>query len=340
MLDPMLGGMRVYASTSAFGQEGLEAFLLSARSRRVDGVHFDCHGDIGVLKQAERVRASSLLDFELHTVGPEQVKLCRAAEESGFNRVLIQGESWPKGESPNSYTDLPIGVAIRPQSLDCFDDLLDTADYVSVMASEPGVGGKPFDSRAIDAASRLKQRFPTKELLVDGGVREALIDPLISAGVNRIVVGSALESALNKFGGMASLSSGSSLLTLKVSLLALPLNQTPVSPAVASLADHLHVLERSRKGFVVLLGSGREVVGFISDGDVRRGLLRILAEHSPAKESVIIQRDPIVIESSSSVQDLANLLGANDYPRLNAVPVVGGSGLLEGHIPREVLDRF
>lgn len=332
-------GIAVYGSTSGVADGGLGDFL-SNSGGRISGLHFDSIGDFGVLRQAKQLRGLSHLPFELHTVGPLQPALLREAEKSGFTQVMVQAESWPPDNSPENFTSLEVGVAVRPDSVDTATDLLDTADYLCVMASEPGVGGRPFSPDALQAVRKLRARFPGKELVIDGGVREALIEPLIDAGVNRVIVGSALQAAIESLNGKAALSFGSGVLSLPVQKLAVPLHQTPFILRENSVGAYLQTLDWAKAGFVVLVDKAGCVEGLISDGDVRRALARLIEHGDEINDSFLINSDPMTIESSATVSDLAAKLARHGFPRLNGVPVVDDGRRLVGHIPREVIDRF
>ena len=89
------------------------------------------------------------------------------------------------------------GVAINPatpvSTLSC---ILEDVDLVLVMSVNPGFGGQKFIPYTLDKVRALRQYFDRKglstDIQVDGGVNRDTIRPLIEAGANVLVAGSAV----------------------------------------------------------------------------------------------------------------------------------------------------
>ena len=89
------------------------------------------------------------------------------------------------------------GVASNPatpvSTLEC---VLDQVDMVLVMSVNPGFGGQKFIPYTLDKVRALRQYFDRKglstDIQVDGGVNRDTIRPLIEAGANVLVAGSAV----------------------------------------------------------------------------------------------------------------------------------------------------
>ena len=89
------------------------------------------------------------------------------------------------------------GVALNPatpvSTLEC---VLDQVDMVLVMSVNPGFGGQKFIPYTLDKVRALRQYFDRKGLSTDiqedGGVNRDTIRPLIEAGANVLVAGSAV----------------------------------------------------------------------------------------------------------------------------------------------------
>ena len=89
------------------------------------------------------------------------------------------------------------GVALNPatpvSTLEC---VLDQVDMVLVMSVNPGFGGQKFIPYTLDKVRTLRQYFDRKglstDIQVDGGVNRDTIRPLIEAGANVLVAGSAV----------------------------------------------------------------------------------------------------------------------------------------------------
>lgn len=70
------------------------------------------------------------------------------------------------------------------------------ADYVQVMGiAQIGSQGQPFDPRALTRIAAVKRDFPNLTISVDGSVNRETIPLLREAGVDRLIVGSAIVKA-------------------------------------------------------------------------------------------------------------------------------------------------
>lgn len=89
---------------------------------------------------------------------------------------------------------IQIGVAISPGvPTENIFPLISFIDFVQVMGIEKiGFQGQDFNERAIDCIKTLKEKFPDVIISVDGGVNFDTAPALISAGADRLVIGSAI----------------------------------------------------------------------------------------------------------------------------------------------------
>lgn len=70
------------------------------------------------------------------------------------------------------------------------------ADYIQVMGiAQIGAQGAPFDERVLGRVARLQHDLPHLSISIDGSVNETTLPRLVSAGIDRFVVGSALLTA-------------------------------------------------------------------------------------------------------------------------------------------------
>jgi ribulose-phosphate 3-epimerase len=131
---------------------------------------------------------------------------------AGANRVTLHAESTTY--LPKAITEmgvkyghakgfsgslLSVGLALNISSEpSLIEPFIDAIDYVQFMGiGTIGKQGEPFDSRVLRKISAFKRRHPEMEIQVDGGVSLVTAPALLSAGVDRLVVGSALWKAPN-----------------------------------------------------------------------------------------------------------------------------------------------
>jgi len=92
------------------------------------------------------------------------------------------------------------GVALNPgTSEDCLNYVLDLVDYVLIMTVNPGFGGQkliPACHKKIENVKKMLDEAGREALIaVDGGVNLTTAEPLVKAGANFLVAGSALYGA-------------------------------------------------------------------------------------------------------------------------------------------------
>ena len=87
-----------------------------------------------------------------------------------------------------------IGIAINPNTpIENILPLLNVVDFVQCMGIENiGFQGEPFDERVFDHIKRLRSEHEGIIISVDGGVNFDTAPRLIDAGVDRLVIGSAI----------------------------------------------------------------------------------------------------------------------------------------------------
>lgn len=92
---------------------------------------------------------------------------------------------------------LSFGLALNPSSdMALIEPYLHFVEYVQFMGIRAiGRQGEPFDSSVVDHVRTLKRKYPELKVQVDGGVNRASAPALLDAGVDRLIVGSALWRA-------------------------------------------------------------------------------------------------------------------------------------------------
>ena len=88
-------------------------------------------------------------------------------------------------------------------------------------------------------------------------------------------------------------------------------------PADATLKQAIFSLNESAMQIALVVSAGNMLLGTITDGDIRRGLLRGLDLGSPL--SSIMKRDPLVVPPQMSRDTVLQLMRANAF---NAIPVI------------------
>jgi ribulose-phosphate 3-epimerase len=92
---------------------------------------------------------------------------------------------------------ISIGISLNNDTpIEALSPYIDIVDYIQLMGiAVIGRQGQSFDERVITRLKDCQSRFPKMLCSVDGSVNTATVLPLVEAGANRLVVGSAVVGA-------------------------------------------------------------------------------------------------------------------------------------------------
>jgi len=101
------------------------------------------------------------------------------------------------------------------------------------------------------------------------------------------------------------------------------LDDLTINPA-ASITEALSRIDQAGSGGLVLCSAERKVVGFLTDGDIRRAILQgIPKDHACG---TVANRNPLTARCPVSAGEALYLMGRHD---INQLPVVDGKGILQ-----------
>ncbi len=84
-------------------------------------------------------------------------------------------------------------VSVNPETdVKCLDKYAKYVDMFLVMSVHPGFGGQSFIEESLDKIRYLRSKYPEIDIEVDGGIYLNNLRPIIDAGANVIVAGSAI----------------------------------------------------------------------------------------------------------------------------------------------------
>ncbi|ADI84803.1 nucleotidyltransferase family protein [Geobacter sulfurreducens] len=94
-----------------------------------------------------------------------------------------------------------------------------------------------------------------------------------------------------------------------------------VIPCSASIAEAITQLDRAGTGALVLCSEGDRLHGLLTDGDIRRAVLRGISLDAPCQD--VASRRPVTVEPSFSAAQALHLMNQHD---INHLPVVDDTG--------------
>ncbi len=96
-------------------------------------------------------------------------------------------------------------------------------------------------------------------------------------------------------------------------------------PSTGSIRDAIGIIDRSGAQICLVTDSNGRLLGTVTDGDVRRGILRQITFDAPVTE--VMKPDPIVGRPADSAARLLELMNAD---LIRQIPIIDGSGCVIG----------
>nr|XP_043615127.1 ribulose-phosphate 3-epimerase, cytoplasmic isoform isoform X2 [Erigeron canadensis] len=167
----------------------------------MDG-HFVPNLTIGApVIESLRKHTKAYLDCHLMVTNPiDYVDVFGKAGASGFTfHVEVSKDNWQELVKRIKSKGMRPGVALKPgtpvQEVYPLLEGADPVEMVLVMTVEPGFGGQKFMPDMMNKVRTLRERYPTLDIEVDGGLGPSTIDAAAAAGANCIVAGSSVFGA-------------------------------------------------------------------------------------------------------------------------------------------------
>lgn len=132
-------------------------------------------------------------NFDIYTkLGPKRIIFHLEAEE--IQRDVEEFNHFLEGIDMYVRDSIEIGLAVNPNTaIDSFAKIINNIDFVQCMGiDEIGHQGQSFNQKVLENIKVLRERFSSLIISVDGGVNLETGALLVDAGVDRLVVGSAI----------------------------------------------------------------------------------------------------------------------------------------------------
>jgi len=176
------------------------------------GVAHDEHAE-AIENESEGMPFWNEIEFEFDLMSIKPQEAYDTALRLGASRVVIHygsfadeasldvflGKYGKGGTERGSLLDVELGLAFLPHiPVSTVSKFIDRVDSVQVMGIEKiGFQGEHFTEKAIDLIKAIRSAHADVVIAVDGGVSGENAEALFTAGVNRLVVGSAIFGVRN-----------------------------------------------------------------------------------------------------------------------------------------------
>ncbi len=323
--------MKISPSLYSFDSRNIAELARELDKFHVDYFHIDCKDDPRVFDDIARIREASRTPIDLHLIAERPEDYFDRIIEHQVELVAFQYENLVQPlEIPDGFP-ARCGLAITPETDPAvFAEVADRCSFVLFMTTTPGVSGGTFDGGTFRRIREFRRIFP-HAVHVDGGVNRDIAFVLRTLGVSCTISGSYLASSAGL--GSAVLSLHSDLDTrrsCRVRDFMMGLNELPVlSEREMTLETVLGAMERSRLGFVLVVREDRHLVGVVTNGDVRRALMRSLRDPTHLLAETLVNRNPVTVSEEQSLDEMLEVVRAHDRSIL-FLPVVDAERRLVG----------
>lgn len=314
--------MRISASIYSDKKRNLQETIADLSAHHVDLLHVDCNDDISVFDDIKRVREWCKIPIDLHIITKTPSKYFDLLRENPVEYVTFQLED--ATEKLDLPADIPgkKGLAIiTPTPVSAFD-AYSNYDFILIMATIPGQSGGVFDAVNFKKIRDFQKKYPSKSVHVDGGVNGEVSFILRNMGVHTSVSGSYLFNAPSIGHALMDLTKRDVQSQFKVKDFMIPLEEAPsiLANGTSSL-DALKSIEAGNLGFTMVLGGTNELLGLISNADIRKALIKNNGTVTALPIESIMNANPLVIQSDATVNDLLQQIKKYAFP-LMYLPVV------------------
>lgn len=148
-------------------------------------------------------QATDAFTLEVDLMVANPIVAARAWEKAGADMLIFHIESVDLASFIDYTVHTPknfsIGVSFHGDTpIETLFPYMQYADYVQIMGIHTiGAQGQPFAEVTFEKIDRVKREFPNMPISVDGSVNEHTIARLVRAGVDRLIVGSAIVKQEN-----------------------------------------------------------------------------------------------------------------------------------------------
>jgi len=324
--------MKISASIYSDKKRELKEVIDDLVDHQVDLLHVDCNDDPSVFEDIAAIRTWCSLPIDLHVITDRPSKYYDLLVQNPVEYITFQYENLTEELNIPASISSKKGLAlITPTSIDVFEQFADF-DFVLIMATIPGQSGGVFDKINFDKIRRFRKRFPSKSIHVDGGVNAEVSFILRNMGVSSSVSGSYLFRGPSVGHQLMNLTKRNIESVYMVEDFMTPLSECPfVYEQQLNTETILRSIENGKVGFTLVLNEQQHLVGLISNADVRKTLLKNIANLNHISAQEMINRLPISIKNTDTVTALLHVVKNSPFT-VSYLPVIDENGRAVGMV--------
>lgn len=325
--------MKISASVYSSKSQSLSEIIKDLDTHGADLFHIDCNDDLSVFEDIAEIKQLSQTPVDLHIISSEPDKYFSKIVEHNVDYVTFQYENLTeKLEIPNNISS-KLGLAITSNTdISVFEEYTETFDFILFMTTTPGQSGGVFDKSNFKKIREFRQRFPEKNIHVDGGVNGEVSFILRNMGVYSSVSGSYLMTHESMGAAMLNLKTHEVDSHFQVKDFMRTADELPLlKKEERSVTGILRSIEDYDVGFTILVDENGKLDGIVTNADVRKGLLKHTENLNAVSVEDITNTDPVKANENFSVMELLRFIKQQSFA-ISYLPVVDDNNKVTGAV--------
>ena len=298
----------------------------------IDYFHIDCNNDPSVFKDIKEIRKISKTPIDLHIITDQPSRYLDLLRDTPVERVCFQYENLREKLVLPTSEKTSFGLALISETeIDVFEDYKDACEFVLIMTTTPGQSGGKFRPANFQKIRKFRNRFPGKEIEVDGGVNDEIGFILRMLGVQSVVSGSYLVNHESIPEALLHLRSSVIHSEFRVRDFMIEKDNAPVVSLDSSVHRIIQTIDNYKMGFAIIEDDEGKLVGISSNADVRKGLLRKFEDLNELSVEDILNDNPAKISEDATISEMLDLIHTMKF-LISYLPVINQEGMLTGAV--------
>ncbi|MCP4460594.1 MAG: CBS domain-containing protein [Cytophagales bacterium] len=324
--------MKISASLYSNKEKPREELVAELDKCNIDYFHIDCNDDPSVFGDIQEIRKISQTPIDLHIITEDPNPYLELLQKSPVERVCFQFENLPSKLDIPTIDGTSFGLAlVSDTGVEAFEEYKNDCDFVLIMTTTPGQSGGKFRPDNFQKIRKFRNRFPGKEIEVDGGVNDEVGFILRMLGVQSVVSGSYLVNHESIPEALLHLRSSVIHSEFRVKDFMIVKENAPVVSIDSTIQRIIQTIDNYKMGFAIVEDDEGKLAGISSNADMRKGLLRKFEDLNELTTSDIVNENPTSISEDATITEMLDFIHAKKF-LISYLPVVAANGLLSGAV--------
>ncbi len=322
--------MKISASIFSNKDDSIIETVKNIEKLAVDFLHIDCNDDIAVFDSIKKIKEITELPIDLHLISSKPENYYDIIKKYNIEQVTFQYENLENNFQIPENIAKKIGIAITNDTpVSIFEKFKEKATHILLMTTVPGQSGGSFNKLTFSKIRQFRNKFPNKEIFVDGGVNDKVSFILRNMGVHTAVIGSFLFKD-KPYNSILKLQSNEISSNFTAADFMLEFEEIPVLyEKNFTFLELLQTIEKYGFGLAIVSDKSHNFKGLITNADIRRGLIKFFEQMPNINPDELINRKPVVVNEQNTVEEIIKHIKKQTFP-IQFLPVVDNNNKIKG----------